>query len=198
MSRELKFICETWLPAPDYEESYEVSNFGNVRSIDRVSGARRGLIKGQLLKSHIDLRGYLKVRLYKDSKYTPKSVHRLVARAFISNPDSLSQINHIDGDKLNNYADNLEWTDNSGNQLHAYRNNLQPSRQGIGNGRVKLTDSKVTEFKLLYNSGKSTREAAVLLGINLYIARQIVSNRIWKSNKTAVVRRDERCKPTFI
>ena len=59
------------------------------------------------------------------------SIHRLIALAFIPNPENLPQINHIDGNKLNNAIENLEWIDNSGNQLHAYRLGLQPDRRKL-------------------------------------------------------------------
>ena len=193
--RELKFICETWLPAPDYEESYEVSNFGCVRSIDRISGARRGVVRGQIVTPILDRKGYPKIRLFRGSRRTAKSVHRLVARAFIPNPDNLPQINHIDGNKLNNCVENLEWINNSGNQLHAYSNNLKSSK-GIFNGRAKISDEQVTAFKLLYNIGRTTEEAASTIGINIHAARQIVSGRTWKSNTTPLNKRDKRCKPT--
>ena len=68
--------------------------------------------------------GYHKVDLYSNGKRTSVRVHRLVAEAFIPNPNELPQINHIDGNKENNNVKNLEWVNNSQNMIHAYRTGL--------------------------------------------------------------------------
>lgn len=108
--------------------SYEVSNYGRVRSIDREviynSSVRKPAAhkyKGKLLKPCKDSYGYLVVRV--DKKI--QKVHRLVATAFIPNPNNKPQINHIDGDKTNNRADNLEWCTSSENIIHAYKNGMK-------------------------------------------------------------------------
>lgn len=102
---------EEWKTVPDYP-NYEVSNFGNVRSKDRIT-IRKGApakIKGQLLKSH-DTRGYKSVTLYSGSRdmHIQTGIHRLVAKAFIPNPNNLPCINHKDEDRTNNHVSNLEW-----------------------------------------------------------------------------------------
>ncbi|NDB81369.1 MAG: hypothetical protein EB127_01275 [Alphaproteobacteria bacterium] len=195
MSKELKFI-EEWKSCPGYECSYEVSNFGNVRSIDRTCGSRPGVTKGKLLKPFINRHKYLEVNLFENSKSTPKIIHRLVAKAFIPNPESKPQVNHIDGNKLNNRVDNLEWMSNSENQKHAYSLGLQPSRAGENNSKAKITDKDVTLLKELYNSGKSVVEISKLTEISVSSARQIIYGRTWKSNTTPIIRRDDRTKPT--
>ena len=98
---------EEWLNISGYEEVYQVSNLGRIRSFK--SG------KWQTLKNRLTPRGYYLVTLYKDGKATNKWVHRLVAQAFIPNPDNLPQVNHKDEDKLNNAASNLEWCDSKYN-----------------------------------------------------------------------------------
>lgn len=92
---------EIWKDIKGYEELYQVSDLGRVRSFK--SG------KWQTLKNRLTPRGYYLVTLYKDGKATNKWVHKLVAQAFIPNPDNLPQVNHKDEDKLNNAASNLEW-----------------------------------------------------------------------------------------
>lgn len=107
---------EIYVPIHGTEGRYEVSNLGNVKS---VAGGRR---KGGILKQSIRSKkvGYPCITLYKGKKTQVENVHGLVARAFISNPDSKPCINHIDGNKLNNCADNLEWVDYSENSIHAH------------------------------------------------------------------------------
>lgn len=100
---------EKWKPIPGYEGLYEVSSYGRVRSLERYKSNNGGLqlIKEKILKPHNTKKGYLTVQLC-NKKFT---VHRLVAQAFIPNPDNLPMINHLDEDKTNNVADNLEWCD---------------------------------------------------------------------------------------
>lgn len=106
---------EIWKIINEYPE-YEVSTYGNIRSIDRSfidSMGRKYHKKGQLLKLNYqtDKDGYTQVMvsLWSNKKYHRLLVHRLVAKAFIPNPNNLPQINHKDEDSTNNYVDNLEW-----------------------------------------------------------------------------------------
>lgn len=114
-------MTEVWKPVKDWEGIYEVSNQGRVRSIDRhVRHWQGGLsfIKGKMLKpSNNNAKGYYRVLLFNSSENRKKccAVHRLVAEAFVPNPNNLPQVNHIDEDKSNNRADNLEWCDNQYN-----------------------------------------------------------------------------------
>ena len=115
---------EIWHPCAGYETHYEVSNFGNVRSLERMVSHSLGGKKIQysrILKAGITGSGYLTVNFCVDKVKSNHSVHRLVARAFISNESNKPQVNHKDGNKQNNHVDNLEWVTVSENGLHAYR-----------------------------------------------------------------------------
>lgn len=115
---------EIWKPVPGYEGYYEVSSLGRIRSIDRCTKNRWGsetFHRSQVMKCRIFKNGYAHVKLTKDGKRYEPSVHRLVAIAFIPNPNELPQVNHIDGDKANNTVQNLEWCTGSENQLHSRR-----------------------------------------------------------------------------
>ena len=97
---------EIWKKIEDFE-NYEVSTWGSVRG-------KRGIIK-----PYENSKGYLKVGLFKNGKHHKKRVNRLVAQAFIPNPYNLPQVNHKDGNKLNNSYTNLEWVTDEINKLHA-------------------------------------------------------------------------------
>lgn len=101
---------EIWRPIKGYEGLYEVSNMGRVRSLDwyDILGRKR---KGKLIQNTICTCGYCQTGLTKDGKRKRYMTHRLVAEAFIPNPNGFSEINHKDENKLNNTVDNLEWCD---------------------------------------------------------------------------------------
>lgn len=103
---------ERWSPIPNTH--YSISSEGRVRNNETNK------IKSMDATSD----GYHKVDLYSNGKRTSVRVHRLVAEAFIPNPNKLPQINHIDGNKENNNVKNLEWVNNSQNMIHAYRTGL--------------------------------------------------------------------------
>ena len=102
---------EIWKPVKGYEGLYEVSNLGNLRSLDKhiMYGNRYCLFKGKPIKPFSNSMGYLRVGLYKNNQGKKYFVHRLVAEAFIPNPNNLPCIDHIDRNYLNNSADNLRW-----------------------------------------------------------------------------------------
>lgn len=118
---------EEWKDIKGYEGWYQVSNLGQVRSVERQINNNSVLqtYKSHILKQSITKKGYPYVVLYKNSKGTHKCIHRLVAMCFIENPDGLLQVNHMDGNKTNNIVDNLEWCNNSENQKHAYSHGLK-------------------------------------------------------------------------
>lgn len=138
---------EVWKSVCGYEGRYEVSNFGNICRSERPS------IKRQAIFQQAHSKGYWVVRLYDGKKYKSFYTHRLVAEAFIENPNGFPQINHIDGNKRNNHVDNLEWVTNKKNSEHAIRTGL----------------SKVTKRCICLSDGKkffSCADAARFYGIH--------------------------------
>jgi hypothetical protein len=123
---------EKWLPVVGYEGLYEVSNFGDVRSLERVA-ERSGptgdvTVSSRVLKPHVTPKGYLRLQLKKDGLAKNHQVHRLVATAFLGAPQGRrDQVNHLNGDKQDNYLGNLEWVTPSENLKHAYDEGLRPS-----------------------------------------------------------------------
>lgn len=109
-----------WKDVPGYEGLYQVSNFGEVRSL-----FYRGKENVRVLKPAANKKGYLHVVLSKDGKTYTAQVHRLVAIAFIPNPNKLPVVNHIDWNKQNNRVDNLEWCTVKYNCLHHPNNDMR-------------------------------------------------------------------------
>lgn len=123
----MNIIEEIWRPVQGYEGSYEVSNLGKVRSLDRVihyqDGSTRNR-KGKVLKPCVDISGYAIVYLAHRGHQSAKFVHRLVANCFLLNADSTLEVNHKDGNKSNNCVENLEWCTHRENILHAFQTGL--------------------------------------------------------------------------
>ena len=131
---------ETWKPVVGYEFDYEVSDKGNVRSVDRFTSSN-ACRKGAALRKYVTANGYETVHLSHGGKRKTLLVHRLVAQAFIPNPYGKSQVNHKDGNKCNNVAENLEWVTPTENMQHA-----ACMYGSIGKPR-KLTTEQAEEIK---------------------------------------------------
>ena len=112
---------EVWIDVVGYEGLYQVSNLGRVKNLKRKVPYAKGMrtIPERILRNHINECGYVYVRLYKDAKGKNIKLHRIVAQAFIKNPENKRCVNHIDGNKQNNRAENLEWVTHSENMQHA-------------------------------------------------------------------------------
>lgn len=150
---------EIWKDVKGYEGIYKISNRGNIKSIDRISKAiRKNKIisqkfKGQALRPFISTTGYFTIKLTKNNNYKSFKIHRLIAIHFIPNPDNKAEVNHIDGNKLNNDINNLEWATHLKNMRHAFSTGLvditkySNMRVGEKNGNSKLTDSEAKLIK---------------------------------------------------
>lgn len=116
---------EVWRPVEGYEEYYEVSDIGRVRSKDRYVPGRHGekIRRGRIVaqSGKLDNPGYKRVHLSINGKAKWLQVHRLVALAFLPQPAGCNVVNHIDNNPANNCVDNLEWTTQKGNIQHAER-----------------------------------------------------------------------------
>jgi hypothetical protein len=131
---------EQWKDIKGYEGLYEVSNLGNVRSLDRVIKSKHNgtmLRKGQILTPfYEEKKGYYQVSLSKDGKNKKHRVHRLVASAFLDNPHSYTDVNHKDEVKTNNNVDNLEWCTRKYNNNYGTKpERTRKAMMGNTNGR---------------------------------------------------------------
>ena len=113
---------EIWKDILGYEGKYQVSNWGRVKSLNYNNTGKEGIMK--LTK---DGNGYLQVQLHKDGKVKECRVNRLVAQAFLENPDNLPEVNHKDKNRSNNKLENLEWCDRKYNLYDSY-STMGPAR----------------------------------------------------------------------
>ena len=128
---------EIWKDIDNYVGLYQVSNLGNVK-------------RTFVLKQAKDKSGYLNVNLSKNGKYKRFRVHRLVAQAFIVNENNFDEVNHKNGNKLDNRVDNLEWTNHYQNMKHARENNLI-SKSGIDRSIKSMNEKTRKQIFQLYN-----------------------------------------------
>lgn len=165
-----------WKWINGYEGYYQVSDSGLVRSVDRVVHAKDGVdykLRGHIMKQSIRKGnredGYFVVNLRKNGKGTVFQVHRLVAEAFIPNPENLPTVNHKDGEKTNNHVSNLEWASYGENNVHALKHGLRRPR-----GNRVLQYSVDGEFLNEYISGA---QAARDLGISYGMISHCLNGR---------------------
>lgn len=114
-------MIEIWKPINNFEDYYEISNFGNIRKI----GGKNQFGKFKIFKNikpYMNEKGYLKVGLSKNNRRKIYKLHRLVAEHFLPNPNNYPEINHIDFNKQNNRVDNLEWCTHKENIQHYWEN----------------------------------------------------------------------------
>lgn len=141
-------INEQWRPVEGYEGLYEVSNLGRIKSLNYNHTGVEKVLKPKNNK------GYLRVDLRKDGKHKFFLVHRLVATAFLPNPEGFEQVNHINEDKTNNCVDNIEWCS------RRYNNNYGTRNVRIGAALSKPVEaSKYQDFSEICLRFSSTAEA---------------------------------------
>lgn len=154
----------------DKKTNYAVSKDGRVFNIKY----------NRELKNKIDSKGYYVVSLSVDGIIIDQRVHRLVAIAYIPNPNDYPMVNHLDGNKLNPYYTNLEWTTAKGNAEHASKTGLLNAAKLENHGKAQLTNQQVSEICELMESGQVTqREISKLYGVSEFVIREIRLGNNW-------------------
>lgn len=175
---------EEWRDVVGYESSYEVSSYGKIKSIERRCASKNGKtrkVPERIMKPKIDRYGYSAIHLSKNGERRDFTIHRLVALAFIPNPENLPQVNHKDGDKLDNRVDSLEWCSAQYNVQHSFDNGLQKVPCGTDRPFFKMSDEKVREVRKRYaTEGISLVKLAKDYDICPQTLHSIILLKTWK------------------
>lgn len=158
---------ETWKPVKGYE-NYFVSDLGRVKTK-----------QGRYKKINYGICKYGYLDLWKDNKSKRFRIHRLVAEQFVPNTYNKEQVNHIDGNKKNNQANNLEWVTPKENIQHAINNNLSSIKFGSRNHSAKLTESDVSYIRAVAKKTKTVRELAEQFNVSTTNIYNIINNKKW-------------------
>ena len=178
---------EIWKDIEGYEGMYQVSTLGRVKSLDHYAKfINKGtpckrFHKGKILKAIVSRFGYKRLWLRYKRVQRVMSVHRLVAKAFIPNPDNKPQVNHINCIKADNKIENLEWNTTFENMHHAYSNNMIPANRGEKSGTAKLTNKKVLKIRKMFESRQYTMQfLADKFKVSITTISLIIRRITWK------------------
>lgn len=177
-------MTEEWKDIEGYEGFYQISNLGRVKSLGGWCGTSKR--KEKIRSTSLTFDGYVKARLIHQGKDKTMRVHRLVAEAFIPNPENKDTVNHMDGNKQNNTVSNLEWVDRTEQMLHAYDLGLKTSRVGSHNSNAKLTDEQVREIRknyIPYSKEFGTVALAEKYGVTNRVIGLVVKNKAYQNVK---------------
>lgn len=172
---------EEWKDIEDFEGYYQISNLGRVKSLPKTMGNENNLSPERIMKLKIDRYGYECVTLCcqkEKGKRKYKTVHRLVATAFIDNPYGLPQINHMNGNKKDNFVDNLTWSSAKENVQHAWDTGLNEKSRVVASEihgyKCKLININ-SKQEVIFNSQS---QLSLYLGYNLHWLSSAIRNGI--------------------
>jgi hypothetical protein len=169
--------AEKWKDVVGLEGKYKISNLGNIKSLSRkvnwINGNKRTIKGVDKMSFYINPQGYKSVNICGKTRL----VHRIVAQAFIPNPDNKPQVNHLDFNKLNPNANNLEWVTHIENSHYGVKHkmNLFGSKIGVS----KLNDSEVVAIRALFNTFNH-KFTALIFRVSRRTIGNILDGKTWK------------------
>jgi len=167
-------VIEIWKPIINYENLYEISNCGRIK---RLIGHR--CIKGRILKQEKCKNGYLRVTLCKRGVCKRYLVHRLVLETFIGSCPEGMEGCHNDGNRGNNFTENLRWDTHKNNGQDALNHGSYSNRKGIRGSNVRLKDNDIIKIKELHRRGVTSKEIGKIFGISVGHVNNIIIGRCW-------------------
>lgn len=170
-------MTEIWKDIDEYDGVYQVSSFGSIRN----TGI--GISSAKILKPHLGTTGYYYVNLSKKSKVKLHKIHRTVARHFLTFNTAKNIVNHIDGNKLNNYVSNLEWCTSTENNRHARVLGLAVDVKGEQCGKSKFSNKEVLLMRSLCPddwTAQHLKTLAIQFNTSHQNVRAIINRQAWK------------------
>lgn len=174
---------EIWKNIPGYENSYQISNKGHVKSSIKWNGSSKRILQPATKKD-----GHLHVCLYKNRISKTHMIHRLVMLAFVGPLPTKKECRHLNGDPKNNELENLQYGTHQENMRDCSKHNGFPDRRGVNNVKAKLTPDQVTIIRKLYNHNSllsnkdklSQLQIANLFKMSEYAVWAIINRKTWK------------------
>ena len=184
MQQQTNDITEIWKDIQGYEGCYKISNFGNVMALKReyYSNGSKRFTEEKILKKRNATDGYFNAALALNGKRKDIGIHRLVAMAFIANPENKLEVNHKDGIKTNNHVSNLEWSTRREQMKHAYDMGLNSIVKNIKN-----SPPSTGKVVIDYHTGifyESARQAAKAKDMKYSTLKAMLTNR--NSNRSGI------------
>jgi hypothetical protein len=167
---------------PNTNGIYFASNLGTIKSIDHKVLHSNGVTRtqyGRILKPQKCYKGYYQMHIKINGKHVNTGVHRLVALAWIDNPNNYPQVNHINCKKLDNRVENLEWCTNKQNNSHAIENNLMRPNYGEKHHMAKLKNEDVKKVRELFKIGFTNKQLAEDYNVSQTAMSKILRNQTY-------------------
>lgn len=180
----------TWRDVSGWEGKYKVSDRGDVLSVSRIILSKdhndkptKAIVDEKILKSKIEKTGYVSVTVKDRDRRMTFRVHKLVAQAFIPNPENKPQINHINGIKTDNRVENLEWCTQVENAKHAVATGLNTPTIGTRHWNHKHSEEDALLVKTEYEGGMSRKQISKKYGYEYVFVYNVTSGQRWKHIK---------------